>query len=359
MSNNTDTQTIKETLGAIPEPYMGGTLADHGIVSIDKGNPSTVSLKFPYPAKTALEKIREQLDAAIEKLGDIQIKTSVEIGKHTVQGGVDSVPGVKNVIAVSSAKGGVGKSTTAVNIALALAAEGAATGILDADIYGPSVPIMTGAEKKPKTDEQQRIIPPVAHGLQVMSIGLVIDDDSPVAWRGPIVTRALQQLLRDSRWEDLDYLVVDMPPGTGDVQLTLAQKIPVTGAVIVTTPQDLALADARRGLKMFEKVSIPVLGVVENMSVHVCSSCGHREHIFGSGGGAAMCEQYDVELLGELPLSSAIREQADSGAPTMVSAPDSEAASAYRDIAVRVAAKIALKAKDRSSAFPKIVVSNS
>jgi len=269
-----------------------------------------------------------------------------------------SLAGVRRIVAVASGKGGVGKSTTAVNLALALAAEGARVGVLDADIYGPSQPTMLGISGQPKSADGKSIEPMVGHGLEAMSIGFMIEgDDQPMVWRGPMVTQALEQLLRQTHWGALDYLVVDLPPGTGDIQLTLAQKVPVTGAIIVTTPQDIALMDARKGLKMFEKVDIKILGIVENMSTHICSKCGHEEHIFGSGGGEKMCSDYNVEFLGSLPLDIRIREQADSGVPTVVADPDGGAAQIYRAIARRVAVKIAEQARDMTSKFPNIVVS--
>jgi ATP-binding protein involved in chromosome partitioning len=268
------------------------------------------------------------------------------------------MPNVKNIIAVASGKGGVGKSTTAVNLALALAAEGAAVGILDADIYGPSQPMMMGISGRPETIDGKTMEPLENHGIQVSSIGFMIDPDEPMVWRGPIVTQALQQLLEQTNWRDLDYLIVDMPPGTGDVQLTLSQKVPVTGAVIVTTPQDIALLDARKGLKMFEKVGIPILGIVENMSTHICSNCGHAEAIFGEGGGAKMCAEYGVDFLGALPLTMAIREQADSGKPTVVADPDGKISLMYKEIARKLAIKVAEKAKDMTSKFPNIVIQN-
>jgi ATP-binding protein involved in chromosome partitioning len=275
-----------------------------------------------------------------------------------VQRGVKLLPNVRNIIAVASGKGGVGKSTTAVNLALALAAEGATVGLLDADIYGPSQPMMMGVSGKPESHDGKTMEPLENHGVQVASIGFMIDPDQPMVWRGPMVTQALQQLLEQTNWRDLDYLVVDMPPGTGDIQLTLSQKVPVTGAVIVTTPQDIALLDARKGLKMFEKVGIPILGIVENMSVHVCSQCGHAEPIFGEGGGEKMCADYGADFLGKLPLAMAIREQADSGKPTVVSDPDGTLAMIYKEIARKIAVRVAEKAKDMSSKFPSIVVKN-
>jgi ATP-binding protein involved in chromosome partitioning len=277
-----------------------------------------------------------------------------------VQRGVKLIPGIKNIVAVASGKGGVGKSTTAVNLALALAAEGAAVGVLDADIYGPSQPMMLGINGRPESKDGKTMEPLEGHGVQAMSIGFLVEaTDQPMVWRGPMVTQALEQLLKDTAWRALDYLVVDMPPGTGDVQLTLAQKVPVTGAVIVTTPQDIALIDARKSLKMFEKVGVPILGIIENMSMHVCSHCGHQEPIFGQGGAQKMSRDYGSELLGQLPLDIRIREQADSGRPTVVSDPDGPAAQTYRAIARRLAVKIADQAKDMTSKFPNIVVSKS
>jgi ATP-binding protein involved in chromosome partitioning len=282
----------------------------------------------------------------------------MKIVSHAVQRGVKLVPGVKNIIAIASGKGGVGKSTTAVNLALALAAEGVSVGMLDADIYGPSQPTMLGITGRPESRDGKRLEPMEGHGIQAMSIGFLIDVETPMVWRGPMVTQALEQLLNETNWRDIDYLVVDLPPGTGDIQLTLAQRVPVTGAVIVTTPQDIALMDARKGLKMFEKVNIPILGVVENMSLHICSKCGHEEHVFGEGGGARMSKDYGIDLLGSLPLDISIREQADSGKPTVVADPDGRVAEIYRQIARRVAVKIAEKQQDHSAAFPKIVVQN-
>jgi ATP-binding protein involved in chromosome partitioning len=271
---------------------------------------------------------------------------------------MNPLPNIKNIIAIASGKGGVGKSTTAVNLALALSKEGARAGILDADIYGPSQPLMLGVTTRPEIKDKKKLSPILAHGLQSMSIGYLIDETSPMAWRGPMVSMALQQLLNDTQWDNLDYLVIDLPPGTGDIQLTLAQKIPVTGAVIVTTPQDLALLDARRAIEMFRKVNVPVFGVIENMSLHTCSQCGHQESIFGTGGGARMAEEYGIELLGELPLDIRIREQTDQGKPTVIAAPDSPNALLYRNIAKSIMTKLALQGQHESVKFPTIVIKN-
>ena len=319
-------------------------------------------VELGYPAQSQIEGIRQRLSAAVAALpgvGKVSVEVMVNIVAHTVQHGLKPMPGIKNIIAVASGKGGVGKSTTAVNLALALAQEGAKVGLLDADIYGPSQPQMLGlAGQEPASLDGKSLEPLEAFGVQVMSIGFLVDTDTPMVWRGPMVTQALGQLLNDTNWRDLDYLIIDMPPGTGDTQLTLAQKVPVTGAVIVTTPQDIALLDARKGVKMFEKVNIPIIGVVENMSVHICSNCGHAEHIFGAGGAAKMCTDFGVDFLGSLPLELSIRELADAGKPTVVGAPDSTAAELYRSIARKVAVHVAQKAKDLSAKFPTIVVQN-
>jgi len=327
-----------------------------------QGADVSLDIELGYPAQTQLENIRGAVIgklAAIPGIGKISVNVAVNIVAHTVQRGLKPLPGVKNIIAIASGKGGVGKSTTAVNLALALAQEGARVGLLDADIYGPSQPQMLGlVGQKPESQDGASMDPLQVYGLQAMSIGFMIDIDSPMVWRGPMVTQALEQLLKQTNWHNLDYLLVDMPPGTGDTQLTLAQKVPVTGAVIVTTPQDIALIDARKGLKMFEKVGIPILGLVENMSIHICSQCGHAEHIFGHGGGEQMCKDYDTELLGSLPLELSIRELTDSGKPTVVGAPDSRAADIYRTIARRLAVKVAERTRDMSTRFPNIVVQN-
>ncbi len=325
------------------------------------GADVAVDIELGYPAKSQIEAIRKLVIDKLKTLpgvGNVSANVYQKIVAHAAQRGVKLVSGVKNIVAVASGKGGVGKSTTAVNLALALAAEGATVGILDADIYGPSQPQMLGIEGRPESADGKSLEPMEAHGIQAMSIGFLIDPEQPMVWRGPMVTQALTQLLGDTRWHDLDYLIVDMPPGTGDIQLTLAQQVPVTGAVIVTTPQDIALLDARKGLKMFDKVGIPILGIVENMSIHICSKCGHEEHIFGSGGGELMAKDYDIELLGALPLDIKIREQVDSGLPTVVAEPDSRTAEIYRGIARRIGVKIAEQARDMSAKFPNIVIQN-
>ena len=358
--------TDKDVLAALSElvdpvtgrNYVEGRSAKN--VKVDGGRV-TLDVVLGYPARGVIELVRSQVVDRLKQLPGVSAVTAnvqSKIVSHAVQRGVKLVPGIKNIIAVASGKGGVGKSTTAVNLALALAAEGATVGMLDADIYGPSQPTMLGITGRPTSQDGKSMDPMEGHGIQAMSVGFLIEADTPMVWRGPMVTQALEQLLTETRWRDLDYLVVDLPPGTGDIQLTLAQKVPVTGAVIVTTPQDIALIDARKGLKMFEKVGVPILGIVENMAIHVCSQCGHAEHIFGHGGGERMCKDFDVEFLGALPLDIAIREQTDSGKPTVVSDPDGKVSGIYREIARKVAARIARQAEDRTAIFPKIVVQN-
>ncbi len=353
---------IREKLNTYVDPYLGQTLGQAKAVESVQGIDGNVnvSIVLGFPCNDYQAELAAALQAHLgSALGDGQLILSVrsQIIAHAVQKTLQPLAKVKNVIAVASGKGGVGKSTTAANLALAWAAQGAKVGLLDADIYGPSQPMMMGlGGAKPVSEDGKHMAPLRAHGVEVMSIGFMIDPEQPMVWRGPMVTQALTQLLADTLWGDLDYLVVDMPPGTGDIQLTLAQRVPVSGAVIVTTPQDIALLDARKGLKMFEKVEVRVLGIVENMSLHVCSECGHVEHIFGSGGGARMAQQYGVQLLGELPLDIQIREDADGGTPTVVAEPDSARAQAYFDMARRTAARLATLNKDYSRAFPKITI---
>ena len=356
-------EVVQNALKEVIDPNTGKDLMatkSARNIKLDGANVS-LDVELAYPAKTQIEPMRKAVLARLRRIADIgEVRANVtsRIVAHSVQRGVKLIPGVKNIIAVASGKGGVGKSTTAVNLALALAAEGARVGVLDADIYGPSQPTMLGITGSPHSDDGKVLEPMVGHGIEAMSIGFLIDSDTPMVWRGPMVTQALEQLVRDTHWGNLDYLVVDLPPGTGDTQLTLAQKVPVTGAVIVTTPQDIALLDARKGLKMFEKVGIPILGIVENMSIHVCTNCGHAEHIFGQGGAERMCKDYGAEFLGGLPLDIKIREQADSGKPTVVADPDGAVAEIYRKIARRVAVKIGELQKDMSSKFPNIVIQN-
>ncbi|TRZ68009.1 MAG: iron-sulfur cluster carrier protein ApbC [Rhodocyclaceae bacterium] len=356
-------QQVRNALQEIVDANTGKDLVSSKAVRNIKidGSDVTLDVELGYPAKSQIEALRKQVISrlkGIAGIGNVSANVYSKIVAHAVQRGVKMIPGVKNIIAIASGKGGVGKSTTAVNLALALVAEGAKVGLLDADIYGPSQPQMLGISGRPESADGKSLEPMEAHGLQAMSIGFLIDVETPMVWRGPMVTQALQQLLNDTRWRDIDYLVIDLPPGTGDIQLTLAQQVPVTGAVIVTTPQDIALLDARKGLKMFEKVGIPILGIVENMSIHICSKCGHEEHIFGSGGGDRMAADYDVQMLGALPLDISIREQGDGGKPSVVADPDGRVAEIYRAIARRVAVKIADQAKDMTSKFPNIVVQN-
>jgi ATP-binding protein involved in chromosome partitioning len=357
-------QQVKTALASAVDPNTGKDFVSSRAVKTIRidGDDVSFDIELAYPAKTQIDAIRKQVIGIVKSIpgvGNVSANVYSKIVAHAVQLGVKLLPGVKNIITVASGKGGVGKSTTAANLALALVQEGASVGILDADIYGPSQPQMLGlAGQQPESRDGTSIEPLEAHGLQAMSIGFMVDVETPMVWRGPMVAQALDQLLGQTNWRDLDYLIVDMPPGTGDIQLSLAQKVPVTGAVIVTTPQDIALIDARKGLKMFEKVNIPILGIVENMSIHICSQCGHAEHIFGRGGGERMGADYDVEFLGSLPLELAIREMADGGKPTVVGAPESPSAEIYRAIARRIAIKIGEKAKDMSSKFPNIVVKN-
>lgn len=354
---------VETAIKGYVDPYLEQDLIAAKCVKAIRieGNRVELDLELGFPAvgyrDTLIAALHERL-VALPGITDAAIKVDCKIVSHEVQKGLKPLPGVKNIIAVASGKGGVGKSTTAVNLALALQAEGAVVGLLDADIYGPSQPRMLGATDRPESPDGKSLHPVVSHGIQSMSIGYLIEEETPMVWRGPMVTQALEQLLRDTRWRELDYLVIDLPPGTGDTQLTLSQKVPVSGAIIVTTPQDIALLDARRGLKMFEKVEVPVLGIVENMSTHICSHCGHEEHIFGEGGGQRMAEQYQVPFLGSLPLDIRIRAETDGGQPTVVAEPDSRIAGLYRDIARRAAAWLSRQAKNYSHKFPNIVIQN-
>jgi ATP-binding protein involved in chromosome partitioning len=326
------------------------------------GDKVSFDVELGYPAKSQIASLTSALTTAamaVPGVAQVHARLATKIVPHAVQRGVQLLPNVKNIVAVASGKGGVGKSTTAVNLALALAAEGASVGVLDADIYGPSLPMMLGLSGRPDSADGKTMEPMENHGVQVMSIGFLVEADNAMIWRGPMATQALDQLLRQTNWRELDYLIVDMPPGTGDIQLTLSQRVPLTGAVIVTTPQDIALLDARRGIKMFEKVGVPILGIVENMAMHVCTNCGHVEHIFGADGGKKMAAEFNMDYLGALPLSMGIRVQADSGAPTVVSEPDGEIAGLYKSMARQLAVKIAQRAKDFSSKFPTITVSKS
>jgi ATP-binding protein involved in chromosome partitioning len=360
---NLEKTDVENLLRAFIDPNQGVDLVTAKSVkaiTIDGANVS-VKLELGYPAKSYLDELKIAVQQLLETLAGVDSVTvdiTVKIISHAVQQALKPQPNIKNIIAVASGKGGVGKSTTAVNLALALAAEGAKVGILDADIYGPSIPTMLGLSGFPDSVDNKTMTPKMAYGVQTMSIGYLIDADQPMIWRGPMATNTLQQLLRDTNWVDVDYLIIDLPPGTGDIQLTLAQQIPVSGAIIVTTPQDIALIDAQRGLGMFAKVNVPVLGIVENMSMHICSVCGHAEAIFGEGGGVAMSEKNKVDFLGSLPLDITIRKNADSGKPTVVADPDGRVAQIYKEIARKTAAKLALKTKDFSTRFPNIVVQN-
>ena len=353
----------REILAGVIDPHTGKDLVSGGAlrgVGVS-GTDVSVDIVLGYPALSVQGSLADAARRALEAdpaIAHAAVGVSFRVVPHEVQQGLTPLPGVKNVIAVASGKGGVGKSTVAANLALALQAEGASVGVLDADIYGPSQVRMLGLEGKPDTKDGKRIEPKRNHGLQAMSIGLMVEEDTAMIWRGPMATQALQQLLGETNWSELDYLVIDLPPGTGDIQLTLCQRIPVSGALIVTTPQDIALLDAKKALKMFEKVKVPVLGIVENMATHVCTRCGHEEHVFGEGGGARMAAQYDVPLLGSLPLDIRIREQADSGTPTVAAMPDSELAARYREIARNAAARLALRARNKAFGMPKIVVQN-
>ncbi len=354
---------VENSLKGWIDPYLGQDLVTSRMVrSIAvEGDRVELQLALGYPAAGFHPVMREVLADKIRTdtgARQVDVDVALKVVSHAVQKSLKPMPGVRNIVAVASGKGGVGKSTTAINLAAALVADGARVGVLDADIYGPSLPHMLGLGGRPDIREGNRIVPKQAFGLQAMSIGFLVDEDQPMIWRGPMVTGALQQLLNQTDWDDLDYLLIDLPPGTGDIQLTLSQQIPVSGAIIVTTPQDIALLDAQKGLRMFQQVNVPVLGLVENMSVHVCSHCGHAEPIFGQGGGEKMAAKYGTELLGALPLDLAIRERADSGHPIVIADPDGPVARSYTDIARKMTARLALKARDYSARFPTISVVN-
>ena len=355
--------TIEEALSKIVDPHTGLDLVTGKSVNdcvVDNQNVS-IDLVLGYPAKGWHPNLKQEVVDVVSKLENVQsvdVRIKTQVVSHEVQKGVTPLKNVRNVIAVASGKGGVGKSTVSANLALALSAEGANTGVLDADIYGPSQPRMLGVGGRPESKDGKSLEPMNSYQVQVMSIGFLIEEDTPMIWRGPMVTQALEQLLQDTQWRDLDYLIIDLPPGTGDIQLTLAQKVPVSGAVIVTTPQDIALLDARKALKMFEKVEIPVLGIVENMSTHICSNCGHEEHIFGEGGGKRMSVEYSVEHLGDIPLDGRIRSDADDGRPTVVADPDGSLAQAYRTIARNASGILSVRKRDYSEVFPSIVIQN-
>ena len=355
-------QALLAAIAGVQDPHTGKDFVSTRAVRNVQINGGDVAfdVELGYPAKSLVPELRRQFIAAAKGVAGVEnvsVNINTKVIAHAVQRGVQLLPQVKNIIAVASGKGGVGKSTTAANLALALAAEGARVGVLDADIYGPSQPMMLGISRRPESEDGKTMEPLENYGVQVMSIGFLVDQDEAMIWRGPMATQALEQLLRQTNWKDLDYLIIDMPPGTGDIQLTLSQRVPMTGAVIVTTPQDIALLDAKKGIKMFEKVGVPILGIVENMAVHVCSNCGHVEHIFGADGGKKMAADYGMDYLGALPLDMHIRLQADSGKPTVVADPDGEVAQIYKKVARDVAVKIAQQAKDFSSKFPTISIS--
>ncbi len=361
--DNGGKSAVAAALKEIKDPHTGESLSAGGAVGAIRvvGGRAEVDVRLGYPARGFAGRLAALIEEKLRELPGVEdgvVKVDWEIEAHAVQKSLKPMENIKNVIAVASGKGGVGKSTIAVNLALALSAEGASVGILDADIYGPSQPTMLGIKGQPESKDGKTLEPIENHGLQVMSIGFLIEEETPMIWRGPMVTQALEQLLNDTNWRALDYLVVDLPPGTGDVQLTLAQKIPVSGAVIVTTPQNIALIDARRGVKMFEKVDVPLLGIVENMSLHICKKCGYEEPIFGSGGGGAMAQDYKVELLGRLPLDVSIREQTDNGTPPVVAEPDGRIAEIFRELARSTAGRLAARGRDYSAKFPKIVIQN-
>jgi len=357
-------ESVLHALASVKDPYLGVDFVQTKSIKnlVISGNTVAFDLELGYPAKSLWNGFQMSLTKAVQSLPNaaeikVLINCKTNVVAHAAQTGVQLLPQVKNIIGVASGKGGVGKSTTAANLALALLAEGASVGLLDADIYGPSQPMMMGLSARPQSADGKTMQPLVAHGVQVMSIGFLVDPNEATIWRGPMATQALEQLLRQTNWNALDYLIIDLPPGTGDIQLTLSQRVPMTGSVIVTTPQDIALIDARKGIRMFEKVGVPILGILENMAVHTCTNCGHTEHIFGDGGGKSMSKDLNVDYLGALPLDMQIRLQADSGTPSVAADPSSVVSEIYKEAARRVAAKVSAKARDFSSKFPSIKIS--
>lgn len=356
-----DRNALLEALRALDEPDTGSPLGEAVKAVAISSRKAAVEVELGYPARGVEETIRQRIEACalgFDGIDAVSVDLSSRVAAHAVQGGLKPLDGVRNVIAVASGKGGVGKSTVAANLALALSAEGARVGILDGDIYGPSQPRMLGVSGKPQTTENRRILPLEAHGLQLMSIGVLVSVDQAMIWRGPMATQALQQMVAETLWDDLDYLVIDLPPGTGDVQLTLAQRIPVAGSVIVTTPQEVALDDVRRSVAMFRKVKVPVLGVIENMSTHICSGCGHEEAVFGHGGGARIAEETGLPLLGQLPLDAALGRSTDQGAPLVAAEPEGPVAIRFREIARRAVARLARQARNTAIRMPKITISD-
>jgi len=367
MSDQIITQVTNQLHGVI-DPYSSNKMtAGRALKTVTVDDKKVIiNLVKGYPIKTVNDELVSLIKTSLNDIDiggrELVVVISQTIISHSSQQGAKAVPGIKNIIAIASGKGGVGKSTVSANLALALAASGAKVGVLDADIYGPSQPRMLGVDGKPEALENKMLVPMSNYGIKIMSIGFLVDDDTPMIWRGPMVTQALEQMLRGTAWNDdghdVDYLVIDLPPGTGDIQLTLSQKVPVSGSVIVTTPQDIALLDARKAYKMFEKVDVPVFGIIENMSTHVCSQCGHEEAIFGVDGAKKMASDYNLDVLGDIPLEMAIRELADSGKPTVVAQPESATAKRYQTIALKITGKLSVKKKDFSGAFPNIVVEN-
>jgi ATP-binding protein involved in chromosome partitioning len=357
-------EQVQQALENYLDPYLDITLGQAKALKAVRceGSEVAAEIALGFPAAGYAHALSAALESVLSEVPGVtgsQIDVSWRIGAHSPQKSLEAISGIKNIVAVASGKGGVGKSTVASNLAIALSQAGAKVGMLDADIYGPSQQRMLGAEGRPETVDGKHMRPMVSHGIQSMSIGYLIEEETPMIWRGPMVTQALEQLLNETTWNDLDYLIVDLPPGTGDIQLTLAQRIPVSGAIIITTPQDIALLDARRAVKMFEKVEVAVLGIVENMSIHRCSNCGHEEHIFGSGGGTNMAEEYGIPLLGQLPLDINLRRDADAGEPTASRDADGDIATRFRDIALGMSAKLSLRPKDYSRAFGNIVLNPS